>query len=323
MTGLLFLTALQLGPRTTACTADDLIRHIAVISADSMMGRSPGSRGDAASANYLRRALEDAVGGSGSVMMQGVPVDSSGASLSPNIIATIPGPLDEWVVVTAHRDGLGVGRPDARGDSIYNGANDNAVGAVIAACLAREVSAGPQRRGVVVILTAAEERGKLGARYWVEHPTVDLRKVHLAVNIDAIGVTGPTLDFIAYGNGLLTGADSMLKAAGAHAGFELTVVSFEANMYWAFDSAELGAAGVPAVTLGAGTRPPAGAEREPPPGMPPMRRRYHSPADEVAVDWDPSAIRRYADLVVSVVEAARVHPGVIRLKLPNPYQTRP
>jgi Zn-dependent M28 family amino/carboxypeptidase len=227
------------------------------------------------------------------------------------------------VVVTAHHDGLGIGQPNAQGDSIYNGANDNAVGVALAICVAGELSSDPSRRGVLIILTAAEERGRLGARYWAEHPTVDLAKVRFGVNLDAIGVTGPTQDFIAYGNGLLTGADSVLRAAGARAGFELATVSFEPNMYWAFDSAELGAAGIPAVTIGLGTRPPAGSIREQAPGMPPLRQRYHSPSDEVAVDWDPTAIRRYADLAVSVVEEARIHAGEIRLKIPNAYQTRP
>jgi Zn-dependent M28 family amino/carboxypeptidase len=227
------------------------------------------------------------------------------------------------VVVTAHHDGLGIGKHDTRGDSIYNGANDNAVGVALAICLARELGVGPSRRGVMVILTAAEERGHLGARYWAEHPTIEIAKVKFAVNFDAIGVTGPTLDFIAYGNGQLTGADSLLRAAGAHAGFELATVSFESSMYWAFDSAELGAAGIPAVTIGQGTQPPPGTAREPPPGMPPMRARYHSPSDEVAADWDPAAIRRYAELGLSVVEAARTHTGDIRLRVPNAYQTRP
>lgn len=305
------------------CTADDLMTHIMAISADSMMGRAPGSRGDAASTMYLTRALQEAVGAAGRVATQEVPLAAGGESRSRNIIATVPGTLDEWVVVTAHHDGLGIGKPDTRGDSIYNGANDNALGAALAICVARELSSGPQHRGVIAILTAAEERGKLGARYWAEHPTVDLAKVKFAVNLDAIGVTGPTRDFIAYGDGLLIGADSMLRTAGARAGFELATVSFESNMYWAFDSAELGAAGIPAVTIGMGTRLPPGPGRERPAGMPSLRQRYHSPSDEVAADWDPVAIRRYADLAASIVEAARTHSGGIRLKVPNAYQTRP
>lgn len=313
----------QLSAQPQRCAPDDLMRHISVIAADSMLGRAPGSHGDSASVAYLTRALQAAVGSLGRVATQDVPVGPNAESRSRNIIATIPGTRDEWVVVTAHHDGLGVGKPDSRGDSIYNGANDNAVGAALLICVARELSLGPLKRGVVAILTAAEERGHVGARYWAEHPSVDLTRVKLAVNLDAIGVTGPTKDFIAYGNGLLTGADSMLRAAGARAGFELATVSFESNMYWAFDSAELGAAGIPAITIGMGTRRPPGTARESPAGMPSMRERYHSPADEVAADWDPAAIRRYADLAASVVEAARTHTDEIRLKVPNAYQKRP
>lgn len=312
-----------MGVEPRRCAADDLMRHISIISADSMMGRGPGSHGDSASTAYLAAALEDAVGASGRVTTQDVPLGADGALRSRNVIATVPGARNEWVLVMAHHDGLGIGTPDARGDSIYNGANDNAIGAAILVCVVRQLTAGPRARGVIAILTAAEEQGRVGARYWAEHPTVDLTSVKFAVNLDAIGVTGPTQDFIAYGNGLLTGADSMLTAAGAGAGFELATVAFESTMYWAFDSAELGAVGVPAVTIGMGIRRPAGTAREPPTGMPTLRQRYHSPADEVAADWDPSAIRRYADLAASVVEAAREQAGEIRLKEPNAYQKRP
>ncbi len=299
------------------------MRHITVIAADSMMGRAPGSHGDSATVAYLTRALTDAVGSSGDVSTQNVPLGADVKQHSTNVIATIPGTRDEWVVVTAHHDGLGVGKPDAQGDSIYNGANDNAIGASLLICLAGELSSEPRTRGVIAILTAAEETGHLGARYWAEHPTIALQKVRFGVNLDAIGVNGPTEDFLAYGRDQLIGADSMLRAAAALAGFELTSAAFEQNMYWSFDSAELGAVGIPAVTIGQGMRLPAGLSRQPPEGMPILRQRVHSPKDEVAADWDPLAIRRFADLALAVVEAVRVHDREIRLKMPNAYQKRP
>ncbi len=304
------------------CTNDDLMRHVQVIAADSMMGRAPGSRGDSQSTTYLMRALHEAVGAANRVTTQEVPLGATGAR-SRNIIATIPGARDEWVVVMAHHDGLGVGKPDAKGDSVYNGANDNAVGAAVLVCLAGELARDVSGRGVIVILTAAEERGHLGARFWAEHPTVDRAKVTLGVNLDAIPVNGPPLDYIAYGNGLLIGADSMLTAAGARAGFELSTVPFESNMYWSFDSAELGAVGIPAVTVSLGMRWPTGTARPRPAGMPSIRERHHSPSDEFAADWDPLAIQRYTDLAVSIIDAARRHTGSIKLKQPNAYQTRP
>jgi hypothetical protein len=147
--------------------------------------------------------------------------------------------------------------------------------------------------------------------------------VKFAVNLDAVGITGPTRDFIAYGNGMLAGADSMLRSAGTAAGFELSTVSFEANMYWAFDHAELAAIGIPAITLGQGARAPDGPPPATPGGMPTVRRRYHSPSDEIADDWDFDAILRYGSLAASVVEAARTHAAVIELKSPNAYQKRP
>ena len=304
------------------CTPTDVMRTISTIAADSMRGRAPGSRGDSLSTAYLARELERAIGASGRVTFQ-VVSPSDGSLHSRNIIATVPGLLDEWVLVSAHHDGLGVGKADARGDSIYNGANDNALGAALAVCIAQSLAPAAGHRGVIVLLTAMEERGRLGGRYWAEHPTVDRSKVKLGINLDALGVTGPSQDFIAYGNGMLTGADSLLEAAGARAGFTLTNAPFESSMYWAFDSAELSAVGIPAITIGQGMRPPQQAPRAPPAGMPAMRQRYHSPADEVAEDWDPAAILRYGALVASVVEGARTNAGTIALRVPNVYQSRP
>jgi Zn-dependent M28 family amino/carboxypeptidase len=138
------------------CSAQEVKQLVATISADSMMGRAPGSRGDSLTTAYLARVLESASGLAGAVTTQSVPLDSDGAT-SRNIIATIPGGRDEWVVLAAHHDGLGVGRPDARGDSIYNGANDNAVGVALAICVARGLPRTVGGRGVIVLLTAAEE----------------------------------------------------------------------------------------------------------------------------------------------------------------------
>ena len=306
-----------------SCSGRDVMRDVTTLAADSMMGRAPGSRGDSLGTAYLMQEVKRAVGSSGVITTQEVPVGRGEGTTSRNIIATIPGARSEWVVLTAHHDGLGIGKPDARGDSVYNGANDNAVGVALALCVVRTLAPAAGRRGVILILTAAEERGRLGARYWAEHPTVPVARVKFAVNLDAIGVTGPTLDFIAYGKGMLIGADSMLQSAGARAGFALTTVSFESSMYWAFDSAELAAVGIPAITIGQGMRSPPGPTRPPPAGMPDIRRRYHTPSDEVAEDWDSAAIVRYGELAASLVEAARTDTAAIRLRSPNVYQQRP
>lgn len=124
------------------CSAQDVKRLVATISADSMMGRAPGSRGDTLTTAYLTRVLEGGIGLAGAVRTQPVPIGSDGAT-SRNIIATMPGSRDEWVVLTAHHDGLGVGRPDARGDSIYIG---GALFALPALWLARELEGGQGSR---------------------------------------------------------------------------------------------------------------------------------------------------------------------------------
>ena len=88
---------------------------------------------------------------------------------SPNVVALVPGRAPELahehVVITAHLDHVGVGRPDASGDAIYNGAGDNASGAAVLLEVARLLATSPPRRSVIFVAVTAEERGLVGAEW--------------------------------------------------------------------------------------------------------------------------------------------------------------
>lgn len=115
----------------------------------------------------------------------------------PNVVALLPGsdPVlkDEYLVFTAHIDHVGVGAPGADGDSIFNGADDDASGTTAVLELAQAFAAAPRapRRSLVFLLVSGEEKGLLGSRYYAEHPTVPLDRIVANVNADMIGRNHP------------------------------------------------------------------------------------------------------------------------------------
>ena len=120
------------------------------------------------------------------------------------MIGILPGttaPIDEYVLTTAHWDHLG--RCDAvNGDTICNGALDNASGVAGLVALAEaQVRAGPTRRSQVFMSVTAEESGLLGSRYYAEHPVYPLARTAGGVNMDVLSVRGPSRDFEITGAG--------------------------------------------------------------------------------------------------------------------------
>src|SRR5262249_24772738 len=109
---------------------------------------------------------------------------------SANVIGVLPGsdpkPAAQFVLVTAHHDHLGVGKPNAKGDTIYNGAEDNASGVSQILAIARAATALPQHpaRSLLFIAWAGEEQGLLGSKYYSLHPTVKPGLMTAIVNYD-------------------------------------------------------------------------------------------------------------------------------------------
>jgi len=114
----------------------------------------------------------------------------------PNVVAVLPGSdpalKDEYVVLSAHMDHVGVGRP-VNGDSIYNGADDDASGTAGLLEVAEAMASLPERprRSVVFLHVSGEEKGLLGSRWYSDHPTIPLEKIVANVNVDMIGRNSP------------------------------------------------------------------------------------------------------------------------------------
>lgn len=108
---------------------------------------------------------------------------------SSNIIGKLPGNdpklKDEYVVLSAHIDHIGIGEP-INGDRIYNGAMDDGSGSALVLDMASSLKNHPEklRRSVLFVLVTAEEKGLLGSKYFVAHPTVPAKSVVADINVD-------------------------------------------------------------------------------------------------------------------------------------------
>ena len=146
----------------------------------------------------------------------------------PNVVALLRGsdPVlrDQYVVVSAHMDHVGVGRPDEHGDSIYNGADDNASGTVALLEIARAFRALPQppARSILFLAVSGEEQGLRGSDHWVANPTIPLERVVADVNLDMVTRNAP--DSIAVLGQELSSLGTTVQAlAMAHPELRLTI----------------------------------------------------------------------------------------------------
>ena len=123
--------------------------------------------------------------------------------VSRNVIALIPGTdrKDEYIIYCAHWDHFGIGKP-VDGDSIYNGAVDNATGTAALLALAEAfIKAGPTSRSIVLLAVTAEEQGLFGSAYYAENPVYEPEKTVAVINIDAILAPCPMKDLTIIGYG--------------------------------------------------------------------------------------------------------------------------
>lgn len=210
---------------------------------------------------------------------------------SENVVARLPGSDavfgGQAVLFTAHYDHKGIGLP-VNGDSIYNGAEDNASGvaAMLGAAEALVRSSPRPRRTILFVATTAEESGLLGSAAYAADPLVPLSETVALLNLDHTNVRGMTRDI-----GALGGDRSTLGAVfAAAAQAESLVVRDEPDVRGSFfrsDHFPLARAGVPALSIRPGLdfvgRPfEWGREQD---GVW-NEHRYHQPSDEYHDDFD-------------------------------------
>lgn len=210
-------------------------------------------------------------------------------SVSNNVAALLPGKerKDEVIVYTAHWDHLGIGEA-IEGDSIYNGAVDNATGTAGLLEIAKAyVAAGQTKRSVLFLAVTAEEQGLLGSEYYSKHPLFPAKKTVANINMDALQPHGRTKDMTIIGAGQSDLEEIFIEVA-AKRGREAKGVASTTGAYFRSDHFNFAKIGVPAVYAGSGNQPldmtkEAFEEKSKEYG----RRGYHSPFDEyVPEKWD-------------------------------------
>ncbi|HWO88641.1 MAG TPA: M20/M25/M40 family metallo-hydrolase [Gemmatimonadales bacterium] len=301
----------------TAASASSLLEALAH---DSLEGRDTGTRGAAAAARIIAAALQRAgvqpAGDSG--FFQRVPLARQNIALrdgsirrvlrlqpnfaardtfpaadrvdAVNVVGMIPGSdpalREEAVVITAHYDHVGIGRA-VNGDSIYNGADDDASGTVAVLEIARILAQGPApRRTMIFLLVTGEEHGLLGTRWYIEHPVVPLARTVANLNIEMIA--RPDSLAGGAGRGWLTGFDrstmgQLLREAG------VSLVSDprpEHHFFERSDNIAFARRGIPAHTISSYN----------------MHNDYHQPSDETRFA-DPAHMAR---VINASARAARV-----------------
>ena len=204
-----------------------------------------------------------------------------------NILGRLPGrgPLaDEIVLIGGHYDHFGIGAP-IQGDSIFNGAEDNATGtaAVLSAAEAFARSGVRTGRSLVFVGFAAEESGLLGSEALVARPPFPLRNVAAVLNMDGMNLYGRTSDVGALGTDQSTLGVTFGQAARAE-GLRVTLDpdDLKRGYFFRSDHFPLARAGVPGLSLQSGMAyvgKPAGYGRAKKDEY--IAERYHQPSDEV------------------------------------------
>jgi Zn-dependent M28 family amino/carboxypeptidase len=225
---------------------------------------------------------------------------------SRNVVAKLEGSdpalKDEYVVYTAHWDHFGIGEK-VNGDSIYNGAADNASGTAGLLAMAKAYAAmkTPPKRSILFLSVTAEEQGLLGSQYYAVTPIYPLAKTVANINMDVLNTWGPTSDLtvIGLGNSEL---DDYASAAAAEQKRTLRPdAEPEKGFYYRSDHFNFAKQGVPAFDPEPGITfigKPADYGKQKRDEY--TAKDYHQPQDEIKPTWDLSGAVQDLDLFLTI-----------------------
>ena len=200
---------------------------------------------------------------------------------APNVVAMLRGSdpelADTYVVFSAHMDHVGVGTANAAGDSIYNGADDDASGtsALVEMAEAFAMLDVAPLRSVVFLNVSGEEKGLLGSRWFTEHPTIPIEGIVANVNMDMIARNAPD-SIVVIGQEYSSLGSLVQRVAAEHSDLGLTVSGDlwpEERFFFRSDHFNFARLEIPALFFFAG-----------------VHEDYHQPSDEVEkIDADKAA----------------------------------
>ena len=222
---------------------------------------------------------------------------------SQNVIAVLPGSdpklMGEYVILSAHLDHIGVGKP-INGDSIYNGAMDNAsgvAGLLDVAEIFKESGSRP-KRSVLFLAVTGEEKGMQGSRFFARAPTVDPKAIVADINTDMFLPLYPLKSLIVFGldeTDLKGDVTAVAKAAGLPV---LPDPEPRRNIFIRSDQYSFVRQGIPSLMLMVGY---AKGSPEEATLMTWLKDRYHAPSDDVDQPVDKAAAGEFDALVAKLV----------------------
>ena len=218
---------------------------------------------------------------------------------SANLVAKLPGSdpalKDEYVVLSAHLDHIGIGEP-INGDRIYNGAMDNGSGSALVFDMAASFKKNPERlrRSILLVLVTGEEKGLLGSKYFAAHPTVAPKSIVADVNVDMFLPIVPLKLLTVWGideSDLGDRTRSVAQSLGIRVQSDPEPLR---NIFVRSDQYNFIRHGVPSVMMGVA----------PEPGTPEVKifkdwltQRYHAPSDDIDQPVDLAAAAKYEEVV--------------------------
>jgi len=226
-------------------------------------------------------------------------------STSHNVIALLKGSArpGEYILYTAHWDHLGVGKPDAKGDSIYNGAVDNASGVAAVLSVARAFAQlkDKPKRSIVFLTVTGEEQGLLGSEYYATHPVYPRNKTVADLNMDALGNYGETNDFSITGKGQ-NDLEGYIEELAKQEGKTITGDKNPgAGGYYRSDHFSFAMVGVPALDINNGAESTLHGEAW---GKQKQKEysdlHYHQPSDNYSDAMDAGGMAEVANLLFNV-----------------------
>ncbi|MCX6145236.1 MAG: M28 family peptidase [Ignavibacteriales bacterium] len=195
---------------------------------------------------------------------------------------------EEYIAFSAHHDHLGIG-PSVDGDSIYNGALDNASGVSMMMAIAEEFGAMKvkPKRSLLFATVAAEEKNLLGSQYFAEHSTVPLASLAANINIDGMNIWGKTKDVICLGAERSTLEKDVEDVAKVMGQVVRPDAFPEQGSFYRSDHFSFAKMGIPSLSLRSGAEyigKPATYGKEVSDEF--NKKHYHQPSDELRDDWD-------------------------------------
>jgi Zn-dependent M28 family amino/carboxypeptidase len=218
---------------------------------------------------------------------------------SANIVAKLPGSdpalKDQYVVLSAHLDHIGIGEP-INGDRIYNGAMDNGSGSALVLDMAASFKQHPEklRRSILLVLVTGEEKGLLGSKYFAAHPTVPAKSIVADVNVDMFLPIVPLKILTVEGLGesdLGDRAREITQSLGVKAQPDPEP---QRNLFIRSDQYNFIRHGVPSIAMHLGYEPNSPEQKV---FKDWLTQRYHAPSDDVNQPVDLAAAAKYEEIV--------------------------